>query len=226
MINDYLEYIQEKSSPEQKTLTREIKLLLKELSPIYSKTLDFLKSTYAYLPEEIINDIIRENKFRNRNDDELKIGKFEEYVHQTIWIKSKPLDRRMLYREYRLLYNRNINDRLKLVSKNYNHIKKLMNNYVDKFDEILEVIKDNNETYKSIKPKWYNIFGGIKGSVERYKQMYEIYKKLLTVDLKTFNDSFLQINYLKGGMFNNYLAKHVDAEYFDDNFWGHWFYRY
>jgi len=44
--------------------------------------------------------------------------------------------------------------------------------------------------------------------------------------LKIMIDSFLQINYLKGGSFNYYLTKKVDAKFFDDHFWGHWFYRY
>lgn len=219
-----LQYINEGNNlnegSDQKELIKKLKPLIKQISSLYSNAEGSMRVLY-YLPQQIGEEIVE----LINDPDTWSTSRETDSIAQILWINSTPKERKDLYNKYKYIYDKHFDSKIRECKRQYPTIIKYMKEYISKFEEVLKLIKDNHESYQSIKKKWYQILGGIKGDVKRYESSYNAYKKISKLNAQTFITSFLQIEFLKGGNWNKTLDR-IDEDYFSEHFWSHLMWEY
>jgi len=194
-------YLEELMRPEnQVSFIKEVKRKYKELSMLREKQID----KYIYATEFIFDDVVKflirlEGKSNDLDADDL----------HTDWYDSQKF-RKEMYRKHKIHISAIIKKRIKDLMKNKAAIQTGMRRYIAEQEKMTKFVKDNNEIYSKIKVRWYNIFGGPKGSIKSKgdwsKNIADGYQQILKMDWNKLVLDLFGIKYIMG------VSKYTESE--------------
>jgi hypothetical protein len=131
------------------------------------------------------------------------------------WFDRPPRYRAEIYKNHKAAIDKVIKEKLMKLRKNLPMARKSMKKYIDLANEFEKYIKENEETIKNIKSRWYNVFGGpVNDKIGSVREIKKNYEKALKIPDSKIIPQLLNIPFIIGK--SDTYAATKDIELFMD----------